>query len=212
MAFVAGPWCHLGKLVFVSYNRNGRGAHPLDVNYWQSLIGGAVVLISSAIVTRQSLPVGRTSLLIYFLCRLLGSAIPGLLYFYAITHVSPGVLAITIATVPIMTFIAAALIKIERRSFLRMPGVSFGVLSIVLLVAPTETLPGRSTVPWIFSTIASATCYTGDNLVIALRLPEGANAFLVVGGMLITATLIMTPCLSAPDTFVPLGWRWKMQE
>ena len=39
----------------------GEGAHPLGVNYWQSLIGAAV-LISYLVVTRQSLPIGRNYL------------------------------------------------------------------------------------------------------------------------------------------------------
>ena len=161
------------------------GAHPLGVNYWQSLIGAAV-LIGYLGVTRQSLPVGRNYLSFYLICGVLGSVVPGLLYFYAVTHISPGVLAITIATVPIMTYIAAALIQIERSSIFRLLGVCFGVLSIVLLIMPTESLPDRSALLWIFAAIAAAACYAGENLVIALRLPEEANAFVVLCGMLIT--------------------------
>jgi len=142
----------------------------------------------------------------------LGSVVPGLLYFYAVTHISPGLLAITIATVPIMTYIAAALIKIERRSILRMLGVCFGVLAIVLLIVPTESLPDGSAVLWILAAILAAACYTGENLVIALRLPEGANTFVVLGGMLIVATLIMTPFVLATNTFVPLSWPWGSSE
>ncbi|HIO02610.1 MAG TPA: DMT family transporter [Alphaproteobacteria bacterium] len=183
------------------------GAHPLGVNYWQSLIGAAI-LISYLVLTKQSLPIGRNYLSFYLICGFLGSVVPGLLYFYAVIHVSPGVLAITIATVPIMTYIAAALIKIERRSTFRILGVCFGALSIILLIVPTESLPDRSAVPWVFAAIAAAACYTGENLVIAIRLPPGANAFVVLGGMLITATLIMTPFVLATDTFVPLSWPW----
>lgn len=187
------------------------GAHPLGVNYWQSLIGAAV-LIGYLISTRKSLPIGRNYLSFYLICGILGSVLPGLLYFYAVTHISPGVLAITISTVPIMTYIAATLIKIERRSIFRTLGVCFGVLSIVLLIVPTESLPERSAVIWIFAAIAASACYAGENLVIALRLPEGANTFTVLGGMLITATLVMTPFVLVTDTFVPLSWPWDSSE
>ena len=183
------------------------GAHPLGVNYWQALIGAAV-LISYLVVTRQSLPLGRNYLSFYLICGFLGSVVPGLLYFYAVTHISPGVLAITIATVPIMTYIAATLIKIERRSIFRMLGVCCGVLSIALLIVPTESLPDRSAVPWVFAAIVAAACYSGENLVIALRLPKGANTFVVLSGMLIISTLIMTPFVLATGTFVPLNWPW----
>ena len=187
------------------------GAHPLGVNYWQSLIG-AGCLVSYLVVTRQSLPIGRNYLSFYLICGFLGSVAPGLLYFYAVIHISPGVLAITIATVPIMTYIAATLIKIERSSIFRMLGVCCGVLSIVLLIVPTESLPDRSAVPWVFAAIAASACFTGENLVIALRLPKGANVFIVLAGMLIIATLIMTPFVLATDTFVPLSWPWGSSE
>jgi drug/metabolite transporter (DMT)-like permease len=183
------------------------GAHPLGVNYWQTLIGAAV-LISYMLVTRQSLPIGRNYLSFYLICGVLGSVVPGLLYFYAVIHISPGVLAITIATVPIMTYIAAILMKVERTSILRVFGVCCGVASILLLIVPTESLPDRSAVFWVFVAIAAAACYTGENLIIATRLPQGANAFVVLGGMLITATLIMTPFVFATNTFVPLSWPW----
>jgi drug/metabolite transporter (DMT)-like permease len=183
------------------------GAHPLGVNYWQSLIGAAL-LISYLLVTKQSLPTGRNYLSFYLICGFLGSVVPGLLYFYAIVHISPGVLAITIATVPIMTYIAAALMKVERTSILRLLGVCCGVLSILLLILPTESLPDRSAVFWVFAAIVAAACYTGENLIIAVRLPQGANAFVVLGGMLIAATLIMTPFVFTTDSFVPLSWPW----
>jgi drug/metabolite transporter (DMT)-like permease len=187
------------------------GAHPLGVNFWQTLIG-ATLLISYLLVTRQPLPTGRKYLSFYLICGFLGSVVPGLLYFYAIMHISPGVLAITIATVPIMTYIAATLMKVERTSILRLLGVCCGVLSILLLIVPTESLPDRSAVFWVFAAIAAAACYTGENLIIATRLPRGANAFIVLGGMLIAATLIMTPFVFTTGSFVPLSWPWGSSE
>jgi drug/metabolite transporter (DMT)-like permease len=183
------------------------GAHPLGVNYWQSLIG-ATVLICYLLATRQPLPTGRNYLSFYLICGFLGSVVPGLLYFYAVIHISPGVLAITIATVPIMTYIAAALMKVERTSILRLFGVCCGVLAILLLIVPTESLPDRSAVFWVFVAIAAAVCYTIENLVIAIRLPQEVNVFVVLCGMLITATLIMTPFVFVTGTFVPLSWPW----
>lgn len=184
------------------------GAHPLGVNYWQTLIG-AGLLIGYLLVTRQPLPTGRNYLSFYLVCGVLGSILPGLLYFYAVVHISPGVLAITIATVPIMTYIAAALMKVERTSTFRLLGVCCGVLSILLLIVPTESLPDRSAVVWVFAAIAASACYTGENLMIAVRLPKGANAFITLGGILIAATLIMTPFVFATETFVTLSWPWN---
>jgi drug/metabolite transporter (DMT)-like permease len=186
-------------------------AHPLGITYWQSLIG-AVILVSFAVVTRKSFQLEQNFISLYLVCGLLGSVIPGILYFYAASHVSPGVLAITIATVPIFTFVTAVVMGIEHRSILRMIGVLFGVVSIVLLVGPSESLPDRSAIPWILAAIGASLSFTGENLVIALRLPKDANPFLVVGGMFVAATLMMTPFVFVTGTFVPLIWPWGRPE
>ena len=131
------------------------GGHPLGITYWQSLIGAAF-LIALSLATRQKLPMKRGNVLVYVACGLLGSIIPGVLFFYAASRVSPGVLSITIATVPLMTFAAAALLGIEKFRVGRVLGVIFGALSIVLLVAPKESLPDPSAVPWVLAALLAA--------------------------------------------------------
>ena len=95
------------------------GAHPIGINYWCCLVGAAV-LISGGIIVRRPLPLRRDVLIVCTVCGVLGSVIPGIAYFYAASHVSPGVLAITIATVPLMTFLAAADLGVERVSITRL--------------------------------------------------------------------------------------------
>jgi drug/metabolite transporter (DMT)-like permease len=187
------------------------GAHPLGITYWQALLG-AILLVSFTLILRKPFRVEKNFLVLYLVCGLLGSVVPGILYFYAASHVSPGVLAITIATVPIFTFLAATVLGIEQGSIIRIIGVLVGILSIFLLIIPTEGLTDRSSIPWVLAAIGASVCYAGENLVIALRLPKNANPFLVVGGMLVAATLVMTPFVFITGTFVPLVWPWGRSE
>ena len=165
------------------------GGHPIGIAYWQAVLG-AVILIVLSIGVRKPVPVNRKTIILYILCGLLGTAIPGVLYFYAAVHLSAGVLSITIASVPIMTFIAAAVMGIERFSAGRAVGVLFGMASIVMLVGPEESLPDPAVVPWIFVALLAAVCYTAENMVIAIRLPKGFSVFSLVCGMFIAATFI----------------------
>ena len=183
------------------------GGHPIGINYWMSLIG-AVILGMLSLVTRQKLPLKRDNILFYAVCGLLGSIVPGVLYFYAASRVSPGVLSITVATVPLMTFIAAALLGVERFQVGRVLGVLLGVLSIVLLVGPEESLPDPAVVPWVFAALVAAACYSAENLLVALRMPPGVSVFTVAGGMFIAATIMTTPLVIFTGTFVPLLWPW----
>ena len=181
------------------------GAHPLGINYWVSLIGALLLLVVNSFKGRR-LPLKKNYLFLYVICGLLGSVIPGILYFYAASRITAGVLAITVATVPLMTFIGAAVLRVEKISIMRILGVLFGIFSVALLVAPNESLPDPAATPWVLIVVLAALCYTAENLIIALRMPADANPFVIVTGMLLAATLMMTPAVWLTGTFEPLTW------
>ena len=164
------------------------------------------MLILYCLIGRQPLPLQRNFIFLYFVCGILGSVVPGTLYFYAASHVSAGVLSITIATVPLATFVGAALFKIEKASLLRVLGVLFGIGSIALLVLPDTSMPDPSAALWVLVMVIAAACYAIENLVIAARMPPNVNVFVVVTGMLIAATIMLTPILWITDTFTWISW------
>ena len=187
------------------------GAHPIGINFWCCLIGAAV-LISGSFILRRPLPLRRDVLIVCTVCGVLGSVIPGIAYFYAASRLSPGVLSITIATVPLMTFLAAAVLGVERVSITRLLGVFLGILSIALLIGPSTSLPDRSAIPWVLLAVGSALCYTAENLFVAIRMPADVNIYTIVGGMFLAATIIMTPLVVITGTFEPLPWPWGRSE
>jgi drug/metabolite transporter (DMT)-like permease len=187
------------------------GGHPLGISYWQSIIG-AFFLILVRHLSKQKAPLRKADAVFYLACGLLGSVVPGVIYFYAAARVSPGVLAITVATVPLITFIAAGIIGVEKFRMGRVFGVIIGVLSIFLLVGPDESLPDPGVVPWVLLSLISAFCYSAENLWVALRIPTGVHALTVATGMYIAATLVTTPIILLTGTFVPLAWPWGDSE
>lgn len=187
------------------------GGHPLGINWLVSLIS-TILLILYALVARRKIPTDSNHLYIYVVCGALGTAIPGVLYFYALRHVSPGILAIMMATIPMMTFIAAAMRGLEARSTLRITGVLLGVVSIMLLVMPAESLPERSAVPWVLVMVAAAACYAAENVILASRVPPQANTYVILLGMGVASTAMMTPFLLIGDTFVVMSLPWERSE
>ena len=110
------------------------GAHPLGITFWQALLGAAILGVV-AVARRRRLSAKPWALQIYVLCGLLGTIIPGVLFFYAASRVPAGVLSITVTVVPILTFVLSALFGLDRFGFLRVMGVLLGALDVVLLVA-----------------------------------------------------------------------------
>lgn len=181
------------------------GAHPLGVTLWQGLIGGLALLAFDR-ARRRRLPLDRRHLEFYVVCGFLGTALPSPLLFYSAEHLSAGVLSITLATVPIVTFVLAVPLGIDRVTVLRIVGLVLGLSSIVMLAAPESSLPDPGAVPWVFASVAAATCYAAENTFIAVRRPPGSDAFTVLAGMLTAAALMMLPLVLATGTFVPLAW------
>ncbi len=185
----------------------GGGGHPLGIALWQALLGAAI-LGAVAVARRRRLSVKPWALQIYVICGLLGSVIPGVLFFYAASRVSAGVLSITVTVVPILTFVLSALFGLDRFGLLRVMGVLFGALAVVLLVAPEQSLPDPGAAPWVLAACAGSACYAVENLVIALRMPDGADPFTVTLGMFLAATMILAPVVIATGSFVALPWPW----
>ena len=187
------------------------GAHPLGVSWWQSVLGGGMVLAYS--VLRRALPpFTRKHLAFYAVCGAIGTAVPGTLFFYAAPHIPAGVISITIAIVPMATLAIALPFGLERLEFVRICGILLGIAAVVMMVAPDTSLPGPGMTLWVLVCVAASTCYALENLWISLRRPSGSDAFGILTGMLLMAALMLTPVVIAADAFVPLRQPWGVME
>lgn len=181
------------------------GAHPFGITLWQALLG-ALVLVTAHGVRRRAIARDANMIQLYLLCGVLGMVVPGILFFYAAARVSAGVLSITVTVVPILTFVLSAAFGLERVAVGRVIGVICGAAAVAVLVAPTESLPDRSAAPWVLIACAAAACYAGENLVIALRMPAGADPLTVACGMFLAASAMLAPVVLATDSFAALAW------
>src|SRR5262245_34913477 len=88
------------------------GAHAFGITFWQAAIAGALLLTFS-LVLRRAIPLSRQLLLLYVAAGLLGMVVPNVIYYWAAAHVPAGILSITLATAPLLTFLASALMGRE---------------------------------------------------------------------------------------------------
>ncbi len=187
------------------------GAHPLGLSLWQGLLGGA--LLFAFCLARRKLPqINRRHAGFYLVCGLLGTVLPSTLFFYAAPHVPAGILAITVAVVPILTYAISLPLKADVMTRGRAAGILLGMVSIVLLVAPGSSLPSRDMVPWVLIALLAAAFYAAENMYIALRRPPGSDALAIVAGMLFMAALMLAPVVAATGSFVPLAPPWGVVE
>ena len=180
--------------------------HPVTLNFWQTSFGFVALLVYTWL-RRRKLPTTRPHLQFYIIAGVLGTVVPGILYFIAARHLPAGILAITIATVPMLTLIVSRAFGIERISLSRLLGISLGAAGIFLILLPDTSLPNASAAPYVLLAVACAFCYAIENIYIDLRMPKG-EALTVLCGMLAVASLITAPIVIALDA---IWWpRWPL--
>lgn len=183
------------------------GAHPLSISLWQCLTA-SVLLVALACAQRRRFAVTPKLARFYITIGLLGLVVPTALFYYAASHVSAGVLSISVALVPILTFLGSAFYGLEKIVVSRMAGVALGLLAIVFLVAPTESLPDRSQLPWVLLSLFTAVCYASLNILLSLKVTLGADRLVVTCGMFVAASLIVMLVVLLTGSFTPLIWPW----
>lgn len=167
------PWIvllFLGTVWGLSFSlariATGAGGTPFGITFWQSVVGGAILLVFTQMRGRP-LPVSKRHLKIYVIVALLGASLPNSLFYFAAPHVQAGVLSITVALIPIITYGIAMLCGFERLSALRISGVVFGGVAIGLLVLPESSLPSPAAIPWVLLACGSAVCYAAENVYLS---------------------------------------------
>ena len=195
----------LGKMAMAG------GAHPFGVTLWTSVLGAGFLITYSA-VRHRPISFKPDVLWLYVVCGLLGVVIPGILFFYAASRLPAGVLSITVTVGPILTFLFSALCGLERFASLRVLGVVFGTLAVVLLVAPEASLPDPSAAPWVLLACGSGFCYALENMILTFHLPKGVSPFMMSCGNYLASAAVMVPVVMTTDSFVPLVWPWGTVE
>ena len=183
------------------------GAQPLGVALWQGAVGAAILGIIET-VRRRRLPLNGRHLAFYLVCGLLGTAIPSTLYFYAAPHLPAGVLAITLGLTPLLTFLGAVLLRLDRYAPGRLLGVMLGIAAVLMIALPETSLPERTASIWVIAALAAALSYAAENVVIAKFRPPGTQSLTLLLGMMSVATLALVPLVFATDSFVALAWPW----
>jgi len=183
------------------------GAEPLGVALWQGIVGAAI-LAAVETARRQKLPLDPRHLGFYVLCGLLGTVIPSTLYFYAAPHLPAGVLGITAASVPLLTFLGAAMLRLERVEAKRFVGVILGIVAVLMMALPETSLPEHGSAVWVAVALGAALSYAAEAVLIALLRPAATPAVTLLWGMMLVSALTLAPIVLATGSFVPLAWPW----
>lgn len=179
------------------------GVQPVSYTFWQGIGAGSTIVLLCRL-RGVRVPLTADYLRYYATVGLIGLALPNVNMVTAIAHLPAGVMVLTIPFVPLITYVIAIGLKMERFSALRFAGVLCGLAGVAMIVLPRASLPDADAAPWFLMALLTPACYAAGN-VLAVRLrPADAHSFPLAGGMLLAAGLILAPVVFALDAlYVP---------
>ncbi|MFG6667049.1 DMT family transporter [Halomonas sp. HNIBRBA4712] len=162
---------------------------PLAFLFW-SLCGAALILLVLAALRGQWPPVNTRTIEYYGVSALVGVAGSNLLFFSAIAHIGAGFVALVITLPPLLTYLGALALRMERFETLRALGVAFALGGAVTLAAHKLAAP-QADVRWVLLALVGPVLLAIGNLYRTLRWPPGVASEALAPGMLIAAVALL---------------------
>ncbi len=187
------------------------GLSPLAFLFW-SIAGAATILLVVALLRHELPPLNKRSFEYYFISALVSVAGSNLLLFSAIPHVGAGFVALIISLPPLLTYLGALALGMERFQTVRALGVAAALAGAGVLAARKFAAPDAS-VFWILIALCGPVLLAIGNLYRTLRWPKGASPNALAPGMLMAAVILLGATSLLPDFsltvpmegFLPLG-------
>ncbi|WP_201592809.1 DMT family transporter [Psychrobacter fozii] len=165
------------------------GLTPLAFLFW-SITGAAFILSIVALARHESLPFSTRSFEYYFIAALVSVAGSNLLLFSAIPHVGAGFVALTISLPPLLTYLGALTLRIEKFNIIRATGVATALFGAGVLAVHKFSTPDAS-IFWILIALCGPVLLAIGNIYRTLRWPDEASPSALAPGMLIAAALLL---------------------
>ena len=176
------------------------GAKPFGISQFQVMLSGLILLVIT-LLRRKPMRDMFDKIGFIFIIAMLGAAIPGVLFYYAAPHVPAGVLSITVALIPLMTYGFSIPLKMEKFSVIRFMGLVFGVIAICFIALPENSLPNREALPWIMLACISALCYAVENIILGFKSAVTIGPIRLAMGMNLIAAIVLLPITLMTDSF-----------
>lgn len=127
----------------------------------------------------------------YFVCAaVISVAVPNLILFTAVPHVGAGFAALTIAFPPLLTYVAALALRMEKFAARRATGVLIALSGAALLAISKLGAPDAAA-GWILAALCAPFFLAAGNIYRTVRWPAGAEPDDLAPGMLAAAALTL---------------------
>ncbi len=183
----------LGVFTAIAKAATVAGWHPLAFLFW-SLAGSGAILAGLALRFGQRPRLDRRTILYFLGSGLFSGMVPNALSFAAIPHVGAGFVALGFAFPPLLSYVMALALRMERFRPQRATGLLLALAGVIVLVAARISV-GDASPAWIAIALAAPVVVAAGNIFRSLYWPAGATPLSLAPGMLAAAALLLVPVL-----------------
>lgn len=195
LGFIWGSGYSLAKFAMTN------NVPALGYSFWQAF-GPALILSICCLVSKQKNWLNSKHWLYFFICGLFGIAVPNTNMYLIANHLSAGLLAVLVNTVPLLVYPLALLCKQERPDFFRFLAILIGVTGILLIIGiPSISSYSQWTLLALISPLSFALC----SIYIGIKKAQALNVLESAAGMLIAASIILVPIVIHQHAFYTLA-------
>ncbi len=176
--------------------------------FWQVL---TIAVISFFLQIRTGIWRGlkRRDVMMFLGVAALGTLFPAAIQFKAVQNLPAGIMAIVVALVPIFILPIALFTGKETFAWKRLFGVLMGLIAILLLVGPPDSLPDQSKAIFILLAILAPLSYAfEDNFIAYFGLGEMTPNQVLFGSSLIGLAFITPFIIITGSYFTPFADGW----
>lgn len=220
MKFQATPGGTAGKLVAFGYmvtlavtyslvlslNRiaTTAGIPFIPYVFWQ-IVGAAIVLWLICLALRRWPPLTRDSVISYLVVGMFGFAVPFAVLAAAAPKAPASVISLTLTMTPVLVYIFAVIIGMDRFYWLRALGIGFSLGGVLLVLLPplvqSASLLTADMVPWVVLAFGAPLCYSIANLSAARFRPPASGPFELAAGVLTAGSIFLIPVMAVDGSW-----------
>ncbi len=184
MLFVLG----VSFALAVSLNRFAAdgGVPFLPYVFWQSFGGGAALMLLAAALRRLP-PVDFRHVRIFLSTGALNLAFPYMLLAYLAPKVPASLLSLGLALVPIMVYVLALSLRLDRFHWLRCSGILLGFAGILIVLVPQASLPAPGMAGWVALGLVPSLSYAVNAVLVARWRPQETTSLPLAGGLMLAS-------------------------
>ena len=173
------------------------------VLFWQVALT-CIIALTAFMFNPRSIAITKRRLTLFAWITAFGNLLPGLVSYTATEQLPAGVMAITIAMVPIFIMPVAIMTGHEVFKPKRVFGVLMGAVAIFLLIGPEASLPDPSKAWFVVLALLSPLFYSFEDNFIAYFGLDGLTPFETLLGSSVLGLSIMSGIVINQGTFIPI--------